>query len=118
MANGKAKAGGQYGENGEFYEGGQFLPNSENTIKGALRKGKKARASRVCREQIAPREWAEAPEGKSSIWAEVSGVFAKYDWGTGELALSTTPQVLARFNKTEAEVRALVDRWNAGERWM
>ena len=31
---GQAKKGGEIGLNGEFYKGGQFLPSSENTIKG------------------------------------------------------------------------------------
>lgn len=30
----QAKRGGEYGVNGEFYQGGEFLPSSPNTIKG------------------------------------------------------------------------------------
>jgi hypothetical protein len=32
--NGRAKKGGEIGLNGERYEGGQFLPSSESTVKG------------------------------------------------------------------------------------
>jgi hypothetical protein len=116
MANGKAQAGGQYGKNGEFYQGGQFLPSSPDTIKGEFG-SKKVKKARVRRVEIGPREWVEAPEGKS-IWTEVTGTFAKYDWDTGKLVLNTNAQMLAYFDTTEAEVQTLVDRWNAGERWM
>jgi hypothetical protein len=119
MTNGKAQAGGQRGKNGEFYKGGQFLPSSESTIKGEFGStSKKARAPRVHRQKIGFREWAEVPEGKRSIYQEVAGIFAKPDWDTGKLVLQTNPQSLKYFNKTEAEVQDLVDRWNAGERWM
>jgi hypothetical protein len=118
MTNGKARAGGQYGRNGEFYQGGQFLPSSERTIKGEFGNSSKTKKARVRRVEIAPREWAEAPEGKRSIWKTVAGTFAKYDWDTGNLVLNTNAQMLTYFDTTEAEVQDLVDRWNAGERWM
>lgn len=36
----KAKKGGETGINGEFYKGGQFMANSENTVKGAFKANK------------------------------------------------------------------------------
>jgi hypothetical protein len=57
MSNGQAKAGGERGMNGEFYKGGQFLPSSENTVKGAqtvtFHKGTK--------KEIAPFVWEASP---------------------------------------------------------
>ena len=117
MANGKAKKGGQYGKNGEFYRGGQFLPSSPNTIKGEFGSSGTKKTS-VYRVEIGPREWVEAPEGKRSIWTTIAGIFAKYDWDTGRLVLRTNPQTLTYFDTTEDEAQNLVDRWNAGERWM
>lgn len=32
---GQAKVGGEIGVNGEYYKGGQFMPNSKKTIKGS-----------------------------------------------------------------------------------
>lgn len=42
----QAKVGGEIGMNGEFYQGGEFLPSSPNTIKGefATVKGQKLQA--------------------------------------------------------------------------
>jgi len=53
----QAKKGGEEGQNGEWYDGGQFLPSSENTVKGAqkstIRKGTK--------KEVAPYTWQPAP---------------------------------------------------------
>jgi len=44
--------------NGEFYEGGQFLPNYETTVKGA----QKATISKGKKFEVAPYVWEPAPE--------------------------------------------------------
>ena len=65
----RAKAGGEIGVNGEFYKGGQFLPSSEMTIKGAqkiiIRKGTK--------KEIAPYVWEKCPgDNMLSIWDRIN----------------------------------------------
>jgi hypothetical protein len=66
MVNGRAQAGGEQGINGEWYDGGQFLPSSENTVKGVIqvtiRKGAK--------KEVAPYVWQPAPaDDTASIYA-------------------------------------------------
>jgi len=50
----QAKVGGEIGMNGEFYQGGEFLPSSPNTIKGEFTrqqiKGQKLQASKEATE--------------------------------------------------------------------
>lgn len=57
MAKAQAKAGGEYGVNGEHYEGGQFLPSSPSTVKGMTPKIKAG--GRV---ETAPYVWEKTPE--------------------------------------------------------
>lgn len=53
----QAKVGGELGINGEWYEGGQFLPNYETTIKGAV----KATILMGTKKEVAPYVWQAAP---------------------------------------------------------
>lgn len=63
----QAKAGGEIGKNGEFYKGGQFLPSSENTIKGAQKT-----QPPTGKQLIAPYVWEVAPEdGLLAIYARI-----------------------------------------------
>jgi hypothetical protein len=57
MLNGRAKAGGEQGVNGEWYDGGQFLPSSENTVKGVI----KITVRKGTKREITPYVWEAAP---------------------------------------------------------
>ena len=60
---GRAKPGGEYGLNGEFYQGGQFMPASARTKKGEY-KFELSDKPGLGRELIAPGEFAVPPPGK------------------------------------------------------
>lgn len=106
----RAKRGGEFGANGEWYEGGKFI----NTIpENHKRKGSAKRGSG--KQEIAPYVWEVAPEGKSSIYRQFAGVFGKVVDGVAVLMCSE--QTLNYFRTTRDEAQQLVDLWNAGERW-
>jgi len=104
----RAKRGGEVGTNGEFYEGGKFLPTTEKP------KGKPAKRGSG-KQEIEPCRWEVAPEGKSSIYRRLAGVYGKVVGGMMVLAIN--PVTLAYFRDDEAEICRLADRYNAGERW-
>lgn len=65
-----AKKGGEFGANGEWYKGGQFVADKEDTVKGLyMPKGPR----KVC---IAPYEWVEADWDKYGIWGEIKDFVA------------------------------------------
>lgn len=131
MARSQAKAGGQTGINGEWYEGGQFLPGSEDTIKGAIKikAGTKA--------QIAPYMWGTAPEPNMlSIYDRLQHYCTdnrkecKYEKGKGFVGLKLTPsKVLVSMSSEGPQgwddeyqrryewATALAEKFNSGERW-
>lgn len=143
MSEFRAKKGGQVGINGEFYQGGQFLPSSEATVKGAhkaiVRKGKKA--------EVAPYVWAEAPADdmlsiyeRIRYWVDDNRDECEYVKGAGfvgfrlvfvavrvgEMVADTTRYTpegdWVRVWVPEPPERVeyigrMVERYNAGERW-
>ena len=111
----QAKAGGQYGVNGEFYQGGQFLPSNEETVKGAYSQ----KTSRPSKQEIAPYKW-EISE-KVSIWGAINLAckfhktgYSKENGAEGLLEVvikNQTPEAMEFFEN-------LATRWNNGERWI
>ena len=122
--------------NGEQYEGGQFLPSSPNTVKGAIkvtiRKGTKS--------EVAPYVWEAAPaDDMLSIYDRIgylcsdnrnSLTFVKGE-GFNGLRITVSKQLIAMTNEgpitwdawdayCEARyqwAQKLADKFNAGERW-
>lgn len=109
MSQNRAKAGGQVGTNGEFYEGGKFLPATEKPKGKPVKRGSG-------KQEIEPYLWAVAPEGKFSIYRRLAGIYGKVVGGV--MVLTINPVTLAYYQQDEAEVRALAERYNAGERWL
>jgi hypothetical protein len=108
----RAKVGGEFGANGEWYEGGKFI----NTIP-ANRKKEGSAPKGSGKEEIAPYVWEVAPEGKRSLYRKFAHAFAKV--GTdGKAFIFCSDHSLAYYCTTREEVQKLVDRWNAGERWI
>lgn len=102
----RAIKGGQIGKNGERYEGGQFLPNTELT--------KMARSNRRAgtgRQQISPFVWEVAPEGKKSLF-QLFNVFV--NWQTMQI----NEQGCAYYRRSVDEIKSMFSRWQAGERWV
>ena len=81
---GRAKPGGEYGLNGEFYQGGQFMPASARTKKGEY-KFELSDKPGSGRELIAPGAFAVPPPGKRSIYGSTLRVFTQPIRENGEL---------------------------------
>ena len=81
---GRAKPGGEYGLNGEFYQGGQFMPASARTKKGEY-KFELSDKPGSGRELIAPGAFAVPPPGKRSIYGSMLRVFTQPIRENGEL---------------------------------
>lgn len=106
----RAPKGGTIAKNGEFYEGGKWLPSTTNPKRAGH--GHKATG----RQEIEPYVWAEPPApGARAIlrrWAE----FAQ-GWRSGPLTPFYRPQVYEYYGVTLEQVQEICRRWNAGERW-
>lgn len=116
MSNARAKAGGEVGTNGEWYEGGKFLPSTT----APKRAGRSTRGTG--RMLVAPGVWEVRPEGMSAIFARLQH-FMDGDvlHKTGEAVISPRfddrhPAVIAYSNGMD-QLRTLAARYNAGERW-
>jgi len=109
-ANKRAAKGGEFGANGEWYEGGKFI----NTVP-ENRKLEGSRPRGTGKQEIAPYTWEVAPAGERSLYRQFAGLFGKVIDGVAIMNCSDV--TLRYFGKTREEAQALVDRWNAGERW-
>lgn len=67
MAAGRAKKGGEVGLNGEFYQGGAFLPRTRLPKRSASKATTRIRVSLV-----EPGVRQEVPEGKRAIFQQIS----------------------------------------------
>ena len=112
---GRAKAGGEIGVNGDHYYGGQYLPSSPYTVKGAH--GTSGRSSHKRRKvEVAPYTYEVAPDGMVAIYGQISGTLARLN-DNGEMEFCAKAQTLAYFRTTEEQAREMIERWNQGERW-
>ena len=110
----RASVGGEFGANGEWYDGGKFINTVEENAKG---KAKKRTATR--KQEIAPYVWEVPPEGKWSLYVRFAGVFGNV-WN-GVAILRTDEQLeatLEYYGKTLAQAKKMIDDWNAGVRWI
>lgn len=109
--NKRAGKGGEFGANGEWYEGGRFI----NTVAAnPKRLGTVARKPRKV--EIEPYVWVEAAEGQRSIYREFAGLLGR--WINGRLVVSCSDVTLNYLGKTREYAQQLADRYNAGERWI
>lgn len=108
----RAARGGEIGTNGEFYEGGKFLPSTEQP------KRKGSRPKPAGKREIEPFVWVVPPaEGLRSIFADMAGTFAKYDHASKTLTFAASDQTLRFYGESRERCEALIARFNAGERW-
>jgi hypothetical protein len=108
----RAKIGGEIGMNGEFYMGGEFLPNTQLASQG---KADKKAATR--KQNVEGYKWEVAPApGLIAIYPQLSGV-QQYNRNT-----NTFSPFMPYYSKltTEQQQRAddLMARYNKGERWI
>lgn len=108
----RAKQGGEFGANGEWYKGGQFLNTIEKNPKkqGSSRKGSGKR-------EIEPYKWEVAPSpNHRSIYVMIAGIYGRVV--DGQMVLNINPQTLRFYGDNEADIIALAERYNNGERWV
>jgi len=128
----QAPAGGMVGLNGDFYKGGQFLPRSENTVKG-----QQAKIKASGKKEIGPYQWSVAPaDDLLPIYDRIKHVIwelrkdTQYIKGQGFINLQVEPDSLLKngkklssygeFDLDQAGINfltGLIDAFNAGERW-
>ena len=105
----RAKVGGEIGTNGEFYEGGKFLPSTKQPKRSPV---KKVSGSKV---EIEPYVWVPAQEGKRSIYRTLMGVWAKMV--DGKLVASYREETRAYYNPNVENINKMIEMYNHGERW-
>lgn len=108
----RAKRGGEHGINGEFYEGGKFLPSTTLPKRAAV-----PRVRGTGRVLVEPGVLAVPPEGKLAIFNSVREFVSGEN---GQLSVRREPDHPAHtyyFADGYAELKALVDRYNNGERY-
>ena len=110
----RAIKGGEFGANGEWYEGGKFV----NTVAAnKKREGSGPRGSG--KQEIAPYLWEVAPEGKSSLYRKFAGVFGKVVNGIAELRSDDRMEQTCRYYGVTAETASeMIAEWNRGVRWV
>ena len=112
----RAKVGGEYGKNGEWYEGGKFIANTDRA------KGQPKANTR--RQEVAPYKWEVSPTGyETPIWRKIDN----YITLNNDVATLSKDQIQRTANaynwkmdveKFAEELAPLVEKWNAGERWI
>jgi hypothetical protein len=111
----QAPKGGCVGVNGDTYEGGQFLPASEDTIKGA----KKVQPRKPSKCQIEPYVWVLCPDGQVSIFELLS--WHRFNRTAGTFAFNSDLNYSAAGMggaEGAAYDRGLIEAYNGGERFV
>lgn len=109
----RASKGGETGMNGEQYLGGQFLPNTT-----LPKQDPKARRTATRKQEIAPYVWdvPATPEARS-IYTMIAGASAQ--WDVYKVSFKPFWPYLSQQDKATQERHTdLINRWNAGERWV
>ena len=113
MAQKRAKVGGEVGMNGEFYSGGEFLPNTE--LRSQHKEKSKAGSKK---QQIEPYVWVVPPaDHLRSIYGYIAGIFGNVDRNTGKLRINCSDQTINYYKADRVVVEELVAQYNNGERW-
>lgn len=113
----RAKVGGEYGANGEWYEGGKFIATQAMPKKHGSRPRAKAR-----KVQVSPTVWAECPEGMTSIYNLIVLIVDNAELRIGEPARVYSPYTFADsrcqiYVQNREHYDRLIAAYNAGERW-
>jgi hypothetical protein len=108
----RAKKGGQVGQNGEPYKGGQFLPNTNLPKRGG---SKPTGGSR--RQLVEPGVLEEGPEGYTAILVLLSGVYADNEGGT-LIPRDNLKFTAERMGIETRKIFRLINAYNEGGRWI
>ena len=109
MSQKRAKPGGEFGANGEWYEGGTFISTTDKP-KGTVKPYKPRRI------EIAPYVWEIAPEGKKSIYRAFVGVLGVIR--DGKLIVRCSQQTLDYLGRSMEYAQELAELYNQGHRWI
>lgn len=116
MTHSRAKAGGEFGANGEWYEGGKFINTVAENAKRAAKEAKKA----TRKQEVENYKWEIAPiAGQRAIYQMLSGVeISNRNRENPQFTLN--PNLRGDLATAEyIEVRkARIAAFNAGERWV
>lgn len=99
----RAQKGGEYGKNGEWYNGGSFIANTDHP------KGQ-PKPKKLAKREVAPYKWEVQPEhGYNAIFSFVGGVWGKYNHETGKMSvfLQDAPE----------DIKQLIEDFNNGAVW-
>jgi hypothetical protein len=110
----RAKKGGEYGANGEWYEGGKFI----NTVpENAKRHGSK-KVKPVGKRNTAPGVWEIQPTPESiAIFPQLSGIEI-FNRETGLFTFNPALRLDFATETAIARRQDLIARYNQGERWV
>ena len=107
----RAKAGGEFGANGEWYEGGKFI----NTV-AENGKGKKETKRFTGKQEIEPYKWEVSADGLRSIYRRLAGIeiFNRHN-----MTFTFNPDLRNEFATPDAIAnrKANIAAFNAGRRW-
>lgn len=109
----RAAKGGEYGANGEWYEGGKFI----NTVEENGKQKKKWKKP-TGRRQVAPYVWEMQPESDMMPLYGMLAGFEKLNHQTGKFEFNENLRgeyATVDFIKTRME---RIARYNAGEKWL
>lgn len=110
----RAPIGGTVGMNGEFYQGGEFLPNTQLMSQG------KGRGKPVAerKQEFEAYKWGFAPvAGQRAIYAQLAGNYGKFNRSNNTFEIFT-PYVNNLPADQQARAAELVKLYNEGERWI
>jgi hypothetical protein len=107
----RAKTGGEYGQNGEWYEGGQFIATTDAPKKFREQIIKKASG----REQISPREYVVPEAGQVPIFARMAGTIMDHRDGSLNWKYINYQEY---DQETIDEFEAAAQAWKDGEKFV
>jgi hypothetical protein len=111
----RAAKGGEFGANGQWYDGGRFI----NTIAENDKKSG-SRSRKIGKRQVGPYKWEMQPfPGAKAIFSLTVGSGAMIiDEQTIAPVARLFPNGVAYNGETIEECQALCDKFNRGERWI
>lgn len=113
----QANKGGEFGANGEWYKGGEFINTVAENSKGTAKKAKKPTGKR----QVASGIWEVQPtEDAIAIFPQLAGVEMPI-WENGKLVGFTfNSNLRGEFATAEATARRqmLIAKFTSGEKWV
>lgn len=108
----RAKVGGEFGANGEWYDGGRFINTVANNPKGSARKFTVSR-----KQEVEPFKWEVSTEGKMSIYKQLAGVEI-FNRATMQFTFNESLSSYFATPEAIANRKSKIAAFNRGERWV